>query len=194
MSTDTPRPSRHARRPPLVLVGLCAMVGMLGAIVWALLQEPAPLGMLRLADGSVVRLEAVTVGPVHRFVSGPWWKRLLGYTLPPGSHNPIVGTIHTYSGYAPREFVFWTVWRPASSTGFVSLRAVVFDEHGCQLETSQSFEPLDGNEQVVRWIARAAPRRNRWIGLRLVPWSASGGAAPVAEFRMPNPAPGPYPV
>src|SRR5207237_8801811 len=46
----------------LTLAGLVALVGVLVGAIWVLGAEPPPLGVCRLPDGSVLRLEAVTVG------------------------------------------------------------------------------------------------------------------------------------
>ena len=54
---------------------------LLMLIGW-LLQEPRPLQVRQLPDGTVLRLEAVTHGPHQRFVRGRNWQRLLAPRAP----------------------------------------------------------------------------------------------------------------
>jgi hypothetical protein len=108
---------------------------LVAAMVWALSREPPLLGECRLPDGTVLRLEAVTVGPQHCLVRGRYWQRLLAPLLPPSLRGRSGATICTYQGAAPGSVVFWTTWE--TSSRFTDWeRAVAFDEHGSQVEAT----------------------------------------------------------
>ena len=69
------------RATPRYLIGSAGVLTgiILLATVWALTQEPPPLASCRLPDGTVLRLEAVTCGPIHRFKNWPPPRRPLRY-------------------------------------------------------------------------------------------------------------------
>src|SRR5258708_37584207 len=98
--------------------------------IWALIQEPPPLASCRLADGSVVRLEAVTRGPVHRVKSGPYWQRLLARAPFPSLRALAGDPIQEFRGATPDSLVFWTT-RKAPVGGISSGSASVINERGC---------------------------------------------------------------
>jgi hypothetical protein len=71
--------------------------------------------------------------------------------------------------------------------------AVAFDEHGCEFNARWlplNFMPASG-DQVQGWALSAFPRRGAKVGLRL---TVFGQPHPAAEFMVPNPTPGPYPI
>jgi hypothetical protein len=178
---------------PITPMATAGILIILIAAAWALSREPAPLQVQRLPGGTI-ELEAVTYGQEHRLVQGSYWQRLLAPLLPPGLQIRLLGTVHAWRGSGPGEMVFWTTWRPPPGYRAHFGTAVVFDEHGCQFGTVHYLEPPEKDGHVTFRVARVTPRRGAWIGLRLRPWRASTGEAPLAEFRAANPAPGPYPT
>jgi hypothetical protein len=162
-------------------------VAVLAATVWILLREPPPLQVCRLADGSEIRLEAVTVGPRHWFLGGSRWQRLVGQRVQP----PQAGR---YTG-APDSLMFWI-----SGSALLQMRgqpsAVIYDEHGCSL----------GPGWPRRWQAetRAAPYAYGWLIAHTPPQpklltfqlqqdSLPNGTVPLAEFAVTNPVRARYP-
>src|SRR5260370_12924323 len=112
---------------PGFLIGSAAVLAgvILVTAIWALIQEPPPLASCRLADASVVRLEAVTRGPIHRFKSGPYWQRLLA-RAPLHSLRALAGDpIQEFLGATPGSTVFWTTIPPSNH---LSRGAAVIDE------------------------------------------------------------------
>src|SRR5207253_5145629 len=104
------------RATPRYLMGsAAALTGViLLTAIWALIQEPPPLASCRLADGSVVRLEAVTCGPVHRFKRGPYWQRLLAQSSVPALRALAGYPIQEVRSTVPNSLVFWTSYAWAS--------------------------------------------------------------------------------
>jgi hypothetical protein len=177
----------------LVYPSMAAIVAILAGTAWALSREPPPLAVHRLPDGTVLHLEAVTVGPQHRLVRGRYWQRFLAPLLPPAVRGRSGATVCTYLGSSPGAVIFWTTWETSSRFTDWS-RAVAFDEHGSQTEvTARAFQesvPPRG-EKVRGWVLPAFPRRGARLGLRLY---VHGYHYPVAEFAVPNPVRGPYPA
>ena len=79
MSTANQQRQERIRRPVAILLASVILIAMVAVGVWALLQEPPPLQVRRLPDGSAMRLEAVTVGSRHRFVPGSRWRKWLDW-------------------------------------------------------------------------------------------------------------------
>ena len=67
----------------LTLTMAVVLTAFLLMLIGWLLQEPHPLQVRQLPDGTVLRLEAVTHGPQQRFVRGRNWQRLLAPLLSP---------------------------------------------------------------------------------------------------------------
>jgi hypothetical protein len=187
------RPRRRVEARPLILPAIVLTAVILAATVWALSREPPLLGIGRLPDGTELRLEAVTVGPRHCLIRGRYWQRLLAPLLPPSLRGQSGATVCTYRGGRPGAVVFWTTWdRSSPATDWD--RAVAFNEGGEETEaTARAFyESVPPRGEKVRgWVVPAFPRRGGKLGLRIY---AHHQRDPVAEFVVPNPAPGPYPV
>jgi hypothetical protein len=192
------RPPRRDSRPTLVLVALAALALMLGGTAWALLQVPPPLQVARLPDGTELRLEAVTMGREHRYVGGPRWRRLLARVLPSGWLDRTGWKVHSYRTLQAGTLVFWTT-RPMPLNALAGPQdwpSIVFDEHGCQTKsfTVLNWQDLVSSRMTEAFGALAYPRRGQTVGLRVGSPVGVGTAPTPAEFRVTNPAPGPYPV
>lgn len=147
-----------------------------------------------LPDGSVLKLEAVTYDRQHHFVSGPWWRRLLVRLLPMSLRGLVSQAAPVDRATDSNTLVFW-ISRAGPTRAPVSFsRAVVFDEHGRDLGVGVPPDPHWESGEVRDWLVPVFPRRAKRVGLRLYQQVGPGPAAPVAEFVVPNPAPGPYPT
>src|SRR5437660_11843517 len=176
------------RATPRYLIGSAAILTgvILLTAIWALIQEPPPLASCRLADGSVVRLEAVTCGPVHRFKSGPYWQRLLA-RAPLHSLRALAGDpIREFRGATPDSLVFWTTRN--GNIGYLGDSVQAINERGCRHEVDRRDSTTTANQLLHAWEAVAAPRRGRKLGLR-----ARTTGFPTHVLMIPNPWPGPYP-
>src|SRR5438034_10821680 len=102
---------RHARS--LLWSSVLLMVAMLAAVVWTLTLPAPPLRERRLRDGTVLRLEAVSLGPEHRLVRGRYWQRLLAPFLqgPLAVYGP---SVTTWRLPTPNAAVFWLTWKADS--------------------------------------------------------------------------------
>src|SRR5947208_421698 len=112
---------------PLLIVALCvvAVIGMLAATAAVLLRSPPTV---RLADGSVAWLEAVTYGKTHRLIYAPGWRRLLVRLLPTSMAARAGATVIPYR---PRSkdacIVVWIARRmPGGSRRALNTDAAVF--------------------------------------------------------------------
>jgi hypothetical protein len=186
----------------LTLAGLVALVVVLVGAIWTLSAEPPPLGVCRLPDGSVLRLDAVTVGPEHQFVMGRYGQRLLAALLPPGLTGSSGATITTYHSINPPAIIFWTsrpgVPNPMYGFGVAS-RTVVLDGHGNKVRAAA--RPIDipvgfrfrpgprkglvkvANEFVRGYALPAFPRRGRTVTLRISGYNPFWKWVPLAGRR-----------
>jgi hypothetical protein len=176
---------RYLMRSAAVLTGAILLTA-----AWALIQEPPPLTSCRLADGSVLRLEAVTRGPVHEFKGGPYWQRLLARAPFPSLRALAGDPIQEFRGATPDSLALWTT-RKAPVGGISSVSAEVINERGCSYEADRRISAISAkrtaNQLLEAWEAVAAPRRGRKLGLRAR--TSEGDYV----LMTPNPLPGPYP-
>jgi len=176
------------------LPAAAAIVSMLLIVGWLLAREPSPLQRCSLPDGSVLTLEAVTYGRQHRFVGGPWWRRLLTPLLPAPLKGIIAGTPPAEYHSDSETIVFWVsrsgqVRAPAGRS-----RAVIFDEEGHELDVGVPTGPAWPGGEVRSFISAVFPRRTKRVGLRFYHSAGQGAPAAVGEFLVANPAHGPFPV
>lgn len=172
------------------------LVGVLVAAVGFLGQEPPPLAVARLPNGTELRLEAVTYGPKHSFVRGRYWQRLLAPILSPEWQRRIGAAVFTYRSPNPPALVFWTSGSGAVALPWAYTPAGAIDEHGCDL-TSPIYPQdlgLGGFEKVLRASPLPAyPRRGDRVQLRIY-MEKGERLIPIVAFVVPNPDPGPHPT
>src|SRR5207249_2792024 len=151
-------------------------------------------------DGSVLRLDAVTVGPEHRFVMGRYGQRLLAALLPSALTGSSGATVITYHSINPPAIIFWTSGPvPALDSFGDASRMVVSDEHGSKVRAAA--RPIDSpvgfrlqpgpgrrmvnaaNEFVRGYPLPAFPRRGRTITLRISGYSPTWKWLPLAGRR-----------
>jgi hypothetical protein len=177
----------------LVWSSVALLVGILAATVWFMAQEPPPLAVARLPNGSELRLEAVTFGERHQYASGPRWRRLLAAMGPAGRRSSQGAVDPLTRNTGPGMLMLWT----SRAGGVWSLnqeRFVIVDEHGCEFDRGEPLSNVSGNRPTDSWAARRFPRRGEQVTLRIYPAGRAAAAAPLAEFTVRNPAPGRYPV
>ncbi len=191
--------SRRKRsfRPGLWLL----LAGLITLLVFA--NRPSqPLQVRRLPDGSTLSLEAITYGPQHRFVPGGKLAGLLASLLPrPLGYWTGLGAFEKEVRPDPSVPVVWTVRRGAApgTSAFQHVLGdmadwTIFDEHGCERPAAElATYHTGGRTQVVSFALRTFPRRGTWVGLRMYGPNREANRKPVAEFRLPNPDPGPHP-
>jgi hypothetical protein len=180
----------RARRPTVTFLALAALVTLLAAVGWALLQVPAPLKVVRLPDGSVLRLEAVTFAPRHQLVRGRYWQRLLAPVLPARMQPTTI----TYRNPEAPRVVFWTSGLGARVLAQHQYRAVAFEQGAGEVDSlARPFNaPLPSGEFVRGWALSAYPRRRERLKLRIYEGVGRQPRGVVASFTVANPALGPF--
>ena len=139
-----------------------------------------------MPDGSRLVLTGVTYGKVRSQRLGSRPRDYLAPLLPPGLARKL-GCNFTSAG-GSNTLVCW--FRLEGSTSLSRLRAVPFDEHGCQFRLADApIYPVAGRSG--QWVVKAAmdefPRRGKTAGVRLFEGLTNGGYGKVAEFTVPNP-------
>jgi hypothetical protein len=163
-----------------------------------------------LPDGSLLKLVSVSYSTNHSYhgaltmVTG-WRKAIarilpktslarLGWTMTGGPSMTVFGL-----GEGSSNLAVFTYCQEATNSSFLYTRVQVFDDLGNTFDDGGARGTLDmrDNRQSIRvdcWNLSAFPRRSATVGLRYFlssgrnkPWSQ------VAEFSIPNPAPGKYP-
>jgi hypothetical protein len=161
---------------------------ILAVTAWGLSREPAPLASYRLADGTVLRLEAVTRGPVHRVVVGPNWQRLLAWLPFPALRKLSSDAVHEVRGTAPNSLIFWT--SQAAGPHEINLGAEVINERGDFYSTNPQDAALVGNRLLLGFEAPVVSRRGKRLGLRLaVDWGPNVAGELLTDNRWPGPFP-----
>src|SRR4051794_15251945 len=180
----------HARS--LLWSSVLLVAAMLTAVVWTLTLPVPPLRECRLPDGTVVRLEAISMGPEHRLVRGRYWQRLLAPVLT-GALATYGPSVTTWRLPTPNAAVLWLTWKANSSLTDWT-RATAVGDSGEEVELTgariQFMRPDGPDEKLCGCVVPVFPRRGRLIELRLY---NAGRTSPVAAFRIPNPAPEPHP-
>ncbi len=176
-----------ARKSPTLLIGaaLVAMGLTIAAGAWVLTRE-APGPACRLPDGSLLELRGVSYGSHHRLMEQRLWQKLLAPLLPPGLQGREVAVV----GTPANRLVVWfrtrsgpPAWRPGHW-----IEAV--DEHGCCVGRGWEGPTEPGLPDRVG-VLEAYPRRAGQFRLQVY---QRGAAAPIAQFTVFNPNPGPYPT
>jgi hypothetical protein len=190
----------------LILLLTAALGGLLAARRWVPARSPATW-VAQLPDGTILRLEAVTYGKQHDFEPESSLWSSLRRILPifPGRADFSRGTDRD-------SLLCWVSRRDRASGKYLNLgswgQTVALDEHGCRIAASEP-QVLAG-DTCASWCAAGkppplAPPKYRFIvGLaELQPFPRRRRAfklrfddvngRPLAEFTVPNPAPGPHP-
>jgi hypothetical protein len=176
-----------ARKGPIILlIAAVTLVVVLGAGVWALLQEP-PSPSVRLASGEVLHLKGVDYGKRHVLREQKLWQQLFGPVLPESLRGREI-----IRGSSPQERL--TLWfQPESNLlpWYMNRRLEAVDEHGCPFDGGYEMGLIDNQSLPYRRGSLLLfPRRSASFRLRLVEREASGSAA---ELTLANPKPSPHP-
>jgi hypothetical protein len=191
--------NRYLRGAVWLGIGALAALVLCGAVM---LVSPGGRASQQLPDSSLLTLEAVTYGAQHRFIDGSRWQQALYPVLPDSIRKRLpVDRVATES---PGTLVLWTRRRAAVrgqalAEPFWRARVEAVDEQGHTAETGYlCFRPAFWNvpvaDVVEGWALPVFPRRGRMVGVRFSMRSADGRWIPAAEFRVPNPSPGPHPT
>jgi hypothetical protein len=192
---------RHSRSA--LLLGIVALGVVLAAGLSAL--AAASQGQARrLPDGSTLRLEGVTYGKVHPWVHGAWWQKWLYPVVAPAVRNwsglwaPRTGWLMgDFLSSAPNALVLHTFRRSVAGRGRLPLHSVACDDRGRELDSGWEaggllFSLPDGAEEA--WEVPVFPRRGLSVRVRVYEHVPGNRLIPAAEFVVPNPTPGPFPV
>jgi sugar lactone lactonase YvrE len=204
------RRQRAAYRRGLLAAGGAAVAlfaVLAGLLLTATAQKPLNLDR-RMADGTILRLEAVTYGRQHHFETGRFRLGWLRNLFPP--LGGLIGPAYNTST-GQDALVFWISRRDVAGRSLNCdwwSHTVAIDEHGCRFTDndserrvySESFSgsggpPLPAAPPGSRFIVAsgrldAFPRRAKSFRLRFHDLKGN----PVAEFTVPNPIPRSYPA
>jgi hypothetical protein len=166
----------------------------------------------RLPDGTVLRLEALTFGTKHHFEPGLLHLASLRQRLPFLPWTP------EFDETTPTPVLrFWVTRRPATGGQNLGFEWWTYysavDEHGCRFDgdvvlsmvtaspngsgssstrSGGRLSPPSPSDRAVVGYGTLQPFPRRGSAMKL--WLYGVGGKRVAEFQLPNPAPGPYPV
>ena len=177
------------RKSPTLLIraALAAMGLTVAAGAWVLTREP-PCQVCRLPDGSLLELRDVSYGIHHPLIEQQLWQKLLAPLLPPA----LQGRLVTVVGTPANRLVIWFRTSNLPQAWNLGRWIEAVDEHGCSVGRGyeSGFPPSMGLSYRTG-ILEAFPRRQRQFRIRVC---QRGAAAPIAEFTVFNPCPGPYPT
>lgn len=205
-----PRSNAGTGKPCRWLVPLttaAAVATTFGALVVLVRQ---PWRQVRaLPNGLTLGLDGVTFteGNPHQRNVGQWWQKAFEPLLPPDL-QPREITVGAPSGPNRSGLVCWfTVHkperRPPPRASFTQLQlwsasgpypcVETVDENGDTVGplTGARLQTVRGPKGVLIIPLEAFPRRGRDVRLRFY---RRESPVPAAEFRFPNPAPGPHPI
>jgi len=177
-------------------------IGMTVAVGIGLLGFGTGRPSQALPDGSLLTLEAVTYGKQHRYIHGKWWQKALYPVLPSSIKAQL--PVDSVTSDSPDTLVFWTLRREAVTGRPLAQpfwRPHVFsvDDQGRVAETGDlcfrsEWKDAPPVEMLEGWKLPAFPRRGRTVGLLIETRDGAGRWTRAAEFKVPNPTPGPYPT
>jgi len=205
-------------RQRIILIAGIALVASLGVYFALVIPRPQTV---RLANGTELSLVAITRGPTNVCFPGGTWDKLIYRVVPAkgigvGSSKivpvtPLVDDEHYVEDGRvafPNKAVVWIRHRggtnapplpvPEDKT-FWDIRATIADETGEEWEMRPTMIPVpsvpNGPLQgISRWKFPAFPRRGRTLRFRMYGRNSADQWDTLAEFKMRNPTPGPYPV
>lgn len=190
------------RKPALVLA--LVLVCVIAAVF---LLAPGPVARTRrtiqLPDGNIVTLEKVTfsLGSQHDFSFNDSTLARLGRKLPRFLRGYFPSPARMTYNTSSNSLVLWFTMAnglTGATMDFHGLFATdVLDEHGCSSSDQGQASMTSGSNPTLHTPTFTQfPRHQPTIRVRLRPRTALGGESkkPVAEFDVPNPARGPFPV
>jgi hypothetical protein len=180
------------RSRALLLLSVVTSIAALIVGVWALAQDPFTQ-RLRLPDGSLLSLEAVTYGSKHEFVYRTWLQKLLLLTPPPV--GPSRNAFSSPPIVPPSALVLWFVYR-GGTIDWNRTQVTIVDDQGDETPAfshSWTLWPTNLNpDQHGYWEVEETalfqfPRRGTFFRVRYYDEAAR---TPFAEFLVRNPTPG----
>jgi len=133
-----------------------------------------PRQSVRLPDGQVLRLEAVTYGARHEWA--PWspWQRLLQKVQPPSPASGPYRVEFADARYAESQLVLWFT-RPNALPGSLPVmpRVVAADESGQEYALAGGASEARSGMPLVEYLMVSRPHRGRTVTLRFYDRSGS---------------------
>jgi hypothetical protein len=156
----------------------------------------------RLADGSCLRIQEVTVGKnlSRTFFFGNRVQRFLGRITPEwlGSRLPLSirskwlpdGSVSLYMSSDRQSCLFVVTARSdRPAAGELGLKLlVVGDEHGQGTNASECLTTVDAWNRFQGWAVEDFPKNSRTLQLRCLASGPDGGLVEAAQFTISNPA------
>lgn len=165
-------------------------------IVWLSSEEPGQQRQL-LPDGSSVELMGWTFGNSHVFRTGPHWQTLLWPLAPPLIQERLSSVSEMQrQNSPPGSLVLWMWHRPENIASWPDY-VEACNERGAALLTDSVAgysQRGSGHRTLLPWAIDVFPRRGKFITVRPFLGLDLQRHVSFAEFRIPNPDPGPHPV
>lgn len=217
MAAETPEWMRGFRKK---IVLTTALVGVALVVVYVA-RVTGRTQTVRLSNGTELSFVAMTRGPTNMCFPGGIWDRLKYRLLPakgigigPFKIAPVVPLLdvahYVEDGRLafPNKAVVWIRHRGGTNASplpvtedkmFYDLRATIAGEQDEEWEmrpTYISMRPSSQNilDSISPWSFSAFPRRGKVLIFRIYARNSSDRWDTLAEFKMRNPTPGPYPV
>jgi hypothetical protein len=178
------------RRNYLLVGGsLAALVAVLFVVAWGLTREPR-LPSVRMPDGEVLQLRAVTAGTTHQWAAQTWWQRLLGPLVPAKfAAEPYHTNFYTGGPQRP-HLVFWFTGPGRQLNGRKDTRSVyVADESGREYARASNLYEWRLKNPRVEYFSVPLPKRGRTVSLHV--YDASGQRVDAATVAVPPVPPSP---
>jgi hypothetical protein len=199
-------------RRKIIIVCVLAFLVLIGFFAFRTKPQPYPNPPQTLPDGSVLTLLKVDYGKTNELIEGTWFQKTFRRFIPNGGTSILGLQIKppvVLSGYYPEKdtLVFWlrrTVPQGKSirlfdtaaswqSIWILNTYAAAFDENGNeynnQAGTIRSGSPTN---HLISIEIPAFPRNGKMVGIRLFQHLVTSDWKQVAEFKTPNPTPGPH--
>ena len=173
------------------ILGAFVLLLMAAALVIAIVKHRPTRHSVSLPDGTVIRLEAVTYGKVHKFSTAKPWQNWLRQHAPFARRFLPTGNGITSSTTTQNDaLVFWVShFDPRTGVHTNDWNGVdIQDRHGCRFRVQGWGTSYDGKMSVSHFTAEAFPRREAKFSI----YVRTDGAHE-AQFEIENPARGPFP-
>lgn len=185
--------SRNTSKLRALLIAFSALLILLivGAVFVASLERSKrTVQQMKLKDGRIIELLAVTKGPAHSMPENR--VRKIAHAFFPVSLKKAIGPYFGATfGFNSEGLGLWLMcYDPVKATfggrGFTKIIAV--DEHGCEFESSGTGQASDGYHIATVYNLPTYPRRREAFTVRLID-SVAGTNLVVGELRVQNPSP-----
>lgn len=142
---------------------------------------------VRLSDGRLVQLAAVTTGQTHT-VHSPKLRTMMFRFMPDGFRRQMGPSFNSSFGFRHNGIALWLLCYDPVLGKYVTGafdKLVIVDDHGCELESAESGGTSDGFHHAAVISVANFPRNREKLTFRIV--STFGGTNILGEMTIDNP-------